>query len=156
MRIRKWSIGLLLILPLLAAHPILQQLYLAQNQWLPPSFGHTTTGENPAIPRIVQEIEITSWKARACGIFTRVGEVSEIEQVSAANEWDFWYFTNKCENPVQSAFHAVICLFYTYWDFRIKFCCVKKHFGFYFDQSERLKDFFALIAKFDAKISVRI
>ena len=32
------------------------------------------------------EIEITSWKARAYGIFTRVGEVSEIERVSAANE----------------------------------------------------------------------
>ena len=31
-------------------------------------------------------IEITSWKARAYGIFTRVGEVSEIERVSAANE----------------------------------------------------------------------
>ena len=31
--------------------------------------------------------------------------------------WDFWYKTNECENPVQSAFHAVICLFHTYWDF---------------------------------------
>ena len=33
-----------------------------------------------------KDIEITSWKARAYGIFTRVGEVSEIERVSAANE----------------------------------------------------------------------
>ena len=33
-----------------------------------------------------KNIEITSWKARAYGIFTRVGEVSEIERVSAANE----------------------------------------------------------------------
>ena len=33
-----------------------------------------------------KEIEMTSWKARAYGIFTRVGEVSEIERVSAANE----------------------------------------------------------------------
>ena len=64
-----------------------------------------------------ENIEITSWKARAYGIFTRVGEASEIERVSAANEWDFWYKTNECENPVQSAFHAVICLFHTYWDF---------------------------------------
>ena len=31
-------------------------------------------------------IEITSWKARAYGILTRVGEVSEIERVRAANE----------------------------------------------------------------------
>ena len=65
----------------------------------------------------VKDIEITSWRARAYGIFTRVGEVSEIERVSAANEWDFWYKTNECENLVQSAFHAVICLFHTYWDF---------------------------------------
>ena len=34
----------------------------------------------------VRYIEITSWKVRAYGIFTRVGEVSEIERVSAANE----------------------------------------------------------------------
>ena len=34
----------------------------------------------------MMDIEITSWKARAYGIFTRVGEVSEIERVSAANE----------------------------------------------------------------------
>ena len=31
-------------------------------------------------------IKITSWKARAYGIFTQVDEVSEIERVSAANE----------------------------------------------------------------------
>ena len=37
-------------------------------------------------PQIIARIEITSWKARAYGIFTRVGEVSEIERVSAANE----------------------------------------------------------------------
>ena len=34
----------------------------------------------------IKKIEITSWKARAYGIFTRVGEVTEIERVSAANE----------------------------------------------------------------------
>ena len=33
-------------------------------------------------------------------------------------------------------------LLYTYWDFRIKFCCVKKRFRFYFDQSESRNDFF--------------
>ena len=53
-----WS----LTTPLLTAHPILQQLYLAQNQWLPQSFGHTTIGENPAIPRIVQEKQVNSRK----------------------------------------------------------------------------------------------
>ena len=34
----------------------------------------------------VGKIEITSWKARAYGFLTRVGEVSEIERVSTANE----------------------------------------------------------------------
>ena len=32
-------------------------------------------------------------------------------------------------------------LSYIYWDFRIKFCCVKKRTGFYFDQSERRNEF---------------
>ena len=34
----------------------------------------------------VKDIEVTSRKVRAYGIFTRVGVVSEIERVSAANE----------------------------------------------------------------------
>ena len=29
----------------------------------------------------------------------------------------FWYKNNECENTVQNTFYAVICLFYTYWDF---------------------------------------
>ena len=32
-------------------------------------------------------------------------------------------------------------LFHTYWDFRIKFCFVKKRFGVYVDQSERRNEF---------------
>ena len=44
------------------------------------------TDPDPDHPKEMQPIEITSWKARAYGIFTRVGEVSEIERVSAANE----------------------------------------------------------------------
>ena len=55
-------------------------------------------------------------EARANRIFTRVGEVSEIKRVRCAHLFDFWYFTHECDNPIQSAFHAVICLFYTYWD----------------------------------------
>ena len=55
-------------------------------------------------------------EACAYGIFTRVGEVREIERVRCAHSFDFWYFTNECENPILSGFHAVICLFYTYWD----------------------------------------
>ena len=77
------------------------------------------TGEYLAEPKFPYKqfspkIEITSWKARAYGIFTRVGEVSEISLVRCAHSFDFRYKTNECENPVQSAFHAVICLFYTY------------------------------------------
>ena len=36
-----------------------------------------------------QCIEDTSWKLRAHDIYARVFDVSEIAQVSAANEWDF-------------------------------------------------------------------
>ena len=39
-------------------------------------------------------IYITSWSVRAYGIYARVGDVSKIEQVSAANEWDFRYMAS--------------------------------------------------------------
>ena len=46
--------------------------------------------------KMPQNIKITSWKARAYGIFTRVGEVSEIERVSAVGNvlWlrDMWRY----------------------------------------------------------------
>ena len=38
------------------------------------------------------------------GIFTRVGEVSEISLVRCAHSFDFRYFTNSCENPVRARF----------------------------------------------------
>ena len=46
------------------------------------------TGVRSQLCRLIRAkyIEITSWKAHAYGIFTRVGKVSEIERVSAANE----------------------------------------------------------------------
>ena len=44
----------------------------------------------------------------------------------------FRLYIHATENPY---------LFYTYWDFRIKFCCEKKRFGFYFEQSERRNEF---------------
>ena len=52
----------------------------------------------------VKDIEITSWKAGAYGIFTRVGFVSEISLVRCAHSFDFRYFTNSCENPVRTRF----------------------------------------------------
>ena len=38
------------------------------------------------------------------GIFTLVGEVSEISLVRCAHSFDFRYFTNSCENPVRARF----------------------------------------------------
>ena len=38
------------------------------------------------------------------GIFTLVGEVSEIPLVRCAPSFDFRYFTNSCENPVRARF----------------------------------------------------
>ena len=45
------------------------------------------------------------------GIFTLVGEVSEISLVRYAHSFDFRYFTNSCENPVRARFHEVIGTF---------------------------------------------
>ena len=53
-------------------------------------------------------------KSALYGIFTRVGVVSEISLVRCAHSFDFGYFTNPCENPVQSAFHEVIFIFCNY------------------------------------------
>ena len=33
-----------------------------------------------------------------------------------APSFDFWYKNNMCVYTVQSTFHSVLCLFYTYWD----------------------------------------
>ena len=38
------------------------------------------------------------------GIFTLVGEVSEISLVHCAHLFDFRYFTNSCETPVRARF----------------------------------------------------
>ena len=43
--------------------------------------------------------------------FMESARVSAIGHVSTANSFNFRYKTNECENPIQSAFHAVICLF---------------------------------------------
>ena len=74
---------------------------------------------------IKSDIENTSWKMLAYGIYARVVDVSEIKRVSAAksNEWaqrnqtsERWYKNNECVNTVQSTFHVVLCLLCTYWD----------------------------------------
>ena len=69
----------------------------------------------------------------AYGIYAPVVDVSEIERVSAANEYDCWYKNNECVNTVQSTFHVVLCLLYTYCDIH--------HFGglFILNLSKMLK-----------------
>ena len=62
------------------------------------------------------EIENTSWKVLAYGIYARFVVVSEIERVSTANEWDFWYKNNEWVDTVRRTLHVVLCLLYTYWD----------------------------------------
>ena len=47
----------------------------------------------------IAEIEITSWAGGACGIFARVGDVSE---------------TTSVKIPYKPAAHEVIYLFHTY------------------------------------------
>ena len=59
-----------------------------------------------------EEIENTSWKVLAYGIYTRVVFVSEIKRVSAANEWDFWYKSNEWVDTIRSTLHVVLCLLY--------------------------------------------
>ena len=84
-------------------------------------------------PTCIVCIENTSWKVLAYGIYARVVDVSGIERVRAANGYDFWYKNSECVNTVQSTFHAVLFLLYTYWDIH--------HFGglFILNLSKMLK-----------------
>ena len=54
-----------------------------------------------------------------------------------------WVIATKSRNHCTERFAGVVelDLFYIYWDFCNKFCCVTKPFGFYFDHSERQKEF---------------
>ena len=47
------------------------------------------------------------------GIYALVVDISEIWLV---HSFDFWYKNNERVNTVQSTFHAVLCLLYTYWN----------------------------------------
>ena len=47
------------------------------------------------VPIQMQFIENTSWKVLACGIYARVVDVSEIERVSAANEFFVVFWRSK-------------------------------------------------------------
>ena len=68
---------------LILCHYFIRRLHVFLRQ----NFRHLHIDGDRSIKwRGIGEIEITSWKARAYGIFARVGKVSEIERVSAANE----------------------------------------------------------------------
>ena len=55
-------------------------------------------------------------------------------------EWEVtFYFLSQQKGRIGKVY-----LFHTYWDFRIKFCFVKKRFRFYFDQSQRRNEFLTL------------
>ena len=99
-------------------------------------------------PTCIACIENTSWKVLAYGIYARVVHVSEIERVRAANEYDFWYKNNECVNTVQSTFHVVLCLLYTYRDIH--------HFGglFILNLSKMLICRYTLAAKWQRKRSI--
>ena len=47
------------------------------------------------------------------GIYALFALVSEIERVSAANEWDFWYVNNSCVNPYARTFQEVFSIYKT-------------------------------------------
>ena len=68
------------------------------------------------IESVVYCLKKTSWKVQAYRIHARAVDVSEMELVSAANEWDFWYKINECVYTVQNTFQVVLCLLYKYWD----------------------------------------
>ena len=52
-------------------------------------------------------------KSALYGIYALVVDISEI---SLVHSFDLWYKNNECVNTVQSTFHAVLCLLYTYWN----------------------------------------
>ena len=56
-------------------------------------------------------IETISRKVLAYGIYARVVDVLEIERVRFR-----LYKNNESVNTVQSTFHVLLCLLYTYWD----------------------------------------
>ena len=65
------------------------------------------------------------------GIYARVVDVSEIERVSAANEWDFWYKNNECVNTVRPHFPwSILYIFPMKWEgFSDRLCTFFRNCG---------------------------
>ena len=64
-----------------------------------------------------EEIEVTSWLVSADDFSSRVARGAN-ERVSAANEWVQRLLATSEEKSDKRTNHEVICLFYTYWDFK--------------------------------------
>ena len=73
------------------------------------------------LTKFSENIEITSWKARACGIFARVGDVSEIERVRF-----------QIQNQRVRKYHTKCfpcCNLFILYILRLKWCIVIPHRG---------------------------
>ena len=64
-----------------------------------------------------KDIEVTSWLVSADDFSSRVARGAN-ERVSAANEWVQRLLATSEEKSDKRTNHEVICLFYTYWDFK--------------------------------------
>ena len=64
-----------------------------------------------------KDIEVTSWLVSADDFSSRVARGAN-ERVSAANEWVQRLLATSEEKSDKRTKHEVICLFYTYWDFK--------------------------------------
>ena len=67
--------------------------------------------------RSLGDIEVTSWLVSADDFSSRVARGAN-ERVSAANEWVQRLLATSEEKSDKRTNHEVICLFYTYWDFK--------------------------------------
>ena len=65
----------------------------------------------------IAHIEVTSWLVSADDFSSRVA-IGANERVSAANEWVQRLLATSEEKSDKRTNHEVICLFYTYWDFK--------------------------------------
>ena len=67
--------------------------------------------------KLQTDIEVTSWLVSADDFSSRVARGAN-ERVSAANEWVQRLLATSEEKSDKRTNHEVICLFYTYWDFK--------------------------------------
>ena len=79
------------------------------------------------------------------GIFTLVGEVSEISLVRCVHSFDCRYFTNSCENPVRARFPWSNLYFVHYASFFLE------HFSF---AGKSIENYSSIWVKFSQRINI--